>query len=97
MAGTKRKTLSADQIRLISKALADPRRHEILKQIGEKKCPLACQDVREQQAISAATLSHHVKELEHAGLISITRDGKFAHLTVERDTLQAYIDHLKTI
>jgi ArsR family transcriptional regulator len=97
VAGTKRKALSADQIRAISKALADPRRHEILKQIGKKKCPLACQDVREHQGISAATLSHHIKELERAGLISITREGKFANLSVERDTLQAYIEHLEMI
>jgi ArsR family transcriptional regulator len=97
MPAANRKVLSADQIRAIAKALADPRRHEILKQVGAQKCSTGCQDLRECQQISAATLSHHLKELEHAGLITIVREGKFANVSVQRETLQAYVDHLKSI
>jgi ArsR family transcriptional regulator, arsenate/arsenite/antimonite-responsive transcriptional repressor len=93
----KARELSDEQIHLIAKALADPRRYEILKQIGAKKCAVACTDVRECQPVSAATLSHHIKELEAAGLITIVRKGKFADLLLERETLQAYLDHLGRI
>lgn len=96
MEGKQTKALSKKQLELIAKALSDPRRVEILKQIGSCSC-MACGDVRARQAISAATLSHHMKELGNAGLIEISREGKFANLTLRRDVLRAYLDHLAKI
>ena len=89
--------LSERQIRLIAKALADPRRHEILKMVGAESKGVACSDIRDCQSVTAATLSHHMKELETAGLIKIVREGKFAHLLLQRDVLNAYLKHLGQI
>ena len=93
----KRAALSENQLHLIAKALADPRRYEILKQIGAGNGNVSCTDVRGCQPVSAATLSHHVKELATAGLITIVRKGKFADLVLRRDILQAYLNHLGSI
>ena len=70
---------------------------QILKQIGACQGGLACQLILEKQDIAAATLSHHLKELETAGLIDTARDGKFVNVSVKREVLRAYLAHLSEI
>jgi len=96
-AGAEPVKLSTEQVHLIAKALADPRRLELLRQIGSCKEPSACADIKECHEVSAATLSHHMKELETAGLVRVMREGKFASYTLRRDVLQAYTEQLANI
>ena len=73
----------------ILKALADPRRFELLERIAKANCPLGCADALAALPISAATLSHHIKELETAGLIEVRREGKFAYLSLRPGVLES--------
>ena len=90
--------LTPRQTELIAKALAEPRRVEILRQIG--KCDsgsASCVELRGAQDVTPATLSHHLKELEVAGLVEVRREGKFMHLSLNRPVLDAYLSNLSNI
>jgi ArsR family transcriptional regulator len=81
----------------ILKALADPRRFELLERIAKAGCPLGCAQARAALPISAATLSHHIKELESAGLIHVRREGKFHFLTLRPGVIKSLTDVLATL
>jgi ArsR family transcriptional regulator len=92
MPETAGKTLTEDQVLLIAKALGDQRRYEILKPLGERPDALACGAVRDCTGINPATLSHHMKELEIAGLVEVVREGQ---LCLTARLLEAFFQRLR--
>jgi ArsR family transcriptional regulator, arsenate/arsenite/antimonite-responsive transcriptional repressor len=88
--------LSPREVLAISRALSDPRRFEILQHIAARPCA-ACSDLRGAFPITAATLSHHLKELESCGLIETARRGKFVDAIFCRRAWDAYLAELKKV
>jgi ArsR family transcriptional regulator len=85
--------LTSEQFHRISKALADPRRFEILQRIAECK-EMACNELKPELPITPATLSHHIKELSDAGLVEVRREGKFIHMQLRRNVWKEYLARL---
>jgi ArsR family transcriptional regulator len=88
--------MKSRDVQAVSRVLADPRRFEILKKIASHECA-ACTELREVFPITAATLSHHLKELESCGLVEMARRGKFIDVTFRRSVWEAYLKELKSI
>lgn len=89
--------LDDQQFALIAKAVADPKRFEMLQRIGASKEAPTCSCVRDWTGLAPATISHHLKELETAGLVNVERSGKFAYLTIRRDVWSAYLNRLSKL
>jgi ArsR family transcriptional regulator, arsenate/arsenite/antimonite-responsive transcriptional repressor len=89
--------LDARQFARISKALADPKRFEMLERLAASKEAATCSCVRDWLGIAPATVSHHLKELASAGLVNVERDGKYAHITLRRDVWNAYVNRLSSL
>jgi ArsR family transcriptional regulator, arsenate/arsenite/antimonite-responsive transcriptional repressor len=88
--------LTDRQMQLIARALADPRRYQILKKLSTQSCPTPCTDVRDCINVSPATLSHHMKELETAGLVRSEKEGKFVNYFPQTRVLRAYLSRLRS-
>ena len=73
---------------LISKALADPNRLQIIQMItDQERC--ACK-LLEHFDISQPTLSHHMKILADCNLIQTRKDGKWSHYSMNMETMESY-------
>ncbi|MBW8749192.1 MAG: helix-turn-helix transcriptional regulator [Acidobacteria bacterium] len=90
-------TLNPKEFALIGRALAEPRRVQMLKDLSARETCMTCGELQETQDITLPTLSHHIKELEAAGLIEVRREGRCGFLTLNREVLKAYLEELSQI
>ncbi|MEV4900636.1 metalloregulator ArsR/SmtB family transcription factor [Citricoccus sp. NPDC055426] len=65
------------------KALAEPVRLRLLSHVVAQGCDSVCAcDLTGEMGISQSTVSHHMKKLVDAGLLTREQRGKWAHYTV---------------
>jgi len=84
-----------NQFQRIAKALADPRRFEILEVIaGAGAGEMCCGEVVGCFSVAQATVSHHLKELAEAGLVETRAEGQFKYLRARPEVLAEYIEQL---
>ena len=72
----------AEQLARVLKAVADPGRLQLLSIIRSKGEACAC-DLNEPLGLSQPTVSHHLKVLVEAGLISREQRGQWAWFRAE--------------
>lgn len=86
--------MEPEQFNRISRALADPRRVEILERIAAEK-ETACAALASGAEVSQPTISHHLKELVNAGLIRPRREAKFCFYRLDRKVWAEYLAEMR--
>ncbi len=80
---------------LISKALSDPNRLQIIQMItDQERC--ACK-LLEHFNITQPTLSHHMRILSDCSLIQTRKEGKWSHYSMNMDTMEAYKNYVNLL
>jgi ArsR family transcriptional regulator len=73
----------------VSRALADPTRFGLLRAIAAH-AEISCQELTALFPVSQATVSHHLKVLTEAGLVTVRVEGTFHRFRVVEGALEAY-------
>ncbi len=76
-------------IEKISKALADETRLKIFEAISASG-HMNCGEIVSMRGVTPATVSHHLKILSEAGLISCRREGQFVYSEAVPQRIAAY-------
>ncbi|MDN3444300.1 metalloregulator ArsR/SmtB family transcription factor [Microbacterium sp. APC 3901] len=80
----------AERVARVFKALGDPTRVRLLSLIAAGEGGEACIcDLTEPVGLSQGTVSHHMKLLADAGLVTREQRGKWAYFALDRDAMDA--------
>lgn len=85
--------MNRSQIESISKALADGTRLRIFEEISSNE-ETTCSALVAMWGVTPATVSHHLKVLQDAGLIRTRRQGLFVYSSSVPGVIEAYTSSL---
>jgi DNA-binding transcriptional ArsR family regulator len=82
--------MKLSDVEKVSKALADETRLRIFQAISAAG-QMTCSQIVSMRGVTPATVSHHLKILNEAGLISCQRKGQFVYSQAVPQVLRAYM------
>lgn len=67
---------SVSEIVTITKAIADPARVDILRQLCTERCPKTCSELSAESELAQSSMSHHFTKLVRAKVVREQKNGK---------------------
>jgi ArsR family transcriptional regulator len=101
---SKYRIFDESQIAVSLKALSNPNRLQIFRQLvrccepgvgcgsDDESVRRCVGDLGKDLGLAPSTVSHHIKELRHAGLIRVERRGQNIHCWVDPDVVRSLAD-----
>jgi ArsR family transcriptional regulator len=68
-----------DELVAVLRALGEPMRLEIYRLIAAQEAPLCVCDIVDRFPLQQPTISHHLRVLREAQLVTVCREGKWAY------------------
>ena len=88
--------MNRSEVEKISKALADKTRLRIFEAVSATS-HMTCGEIVSMRGVTPATVSHHLKVLSEAKLITCSREGQFVYSQAVPETIAAYTGALARI
>ena len=79
---------TAHRVASLAKVLADPIRVQVLDLLRGRSTQVCQCELQPLFDVSQPTLSHHLRKLEDAGLVSVERRGRWAYYSTDPDALE---------
>lgn len=81
----------------ISKALADPNRIRIIKEVKKKNDVLYCCDIFDVVDLAQPSICHHLKQLTDTEILLSEKEGRNVKYTLNSKVLDEYIDFVQSL
>jgi ArsR family transcriptional regulator, arsenate/arsenite/antimonite-responsive transcriptional repressor len=94
--GMNQHRLNQDELLRISRAISDTTRYALLEKIYFDQ-EITVGELCAESSVSAATVAHHIKILNDAGLIQVRRQGRYRLLLAQGNTWETYLDCLANL
>jgi ArsR family transcriptional regulator, arsenate/arsenite/antimonite-responsive transcriptional repressor len=89
--------MNAKQAEKIAKALSDPNRLMIIREIKKQRDCLYCVDIGGVIDLAQPSISHHLKILTDTEIVLAEKEGRNIKYKLNNEVLDEYINFLKSL